>query len=216
MLALAFGAMGCQPKIGDECRVSADCSQSGERICDPTQPGGYCTIFYCEPSGCPEEALCIAFGESLSTVPGCGYPRGDARFRRTFCMRECSGDRDCRSGYVCADMGDPQNPWGASVAEHNRSSGRVCVVPFSGEPFPDDRSAGVCVGTDAGFDLPTPPDAGTDAADASGTAGASGAAGSAGAGGAGGSGGVGGASGSGGVGGASGSGGNGGAGGSGS
>jgi len=37
----ALVALGCQPEIGDSCHTSVDCSQSGNRLCDVTQPGGY-------------------------------------------------------------------------------------------------------------------------------------------------------------------------------
>ncbi|HKO50071.1 MAG TPA: hypothetical protein VJV79_20210, partial [Polyangiaceae bacterium] len=50
-LAMAFAALtgglalGCTPKIGDDCSVSTNCSTTGDRLCDITQPGGYCTKF---------------------------------------------------------------------------------------------------------------------------------------------------------------------------
>src|SRR5258705_13828561 len=52
-------AVGCSPKIGDKCSVSTDCSVQGDRLCDPTQPGGYCTVFNCEPDRCPDESVCV-------------------------------------------------------------------------------------------------------------------------------------------------------------
>ncbi|MFW5740185.1 MAG: hypothetical protein ACOC1F_07450, partial [Myxococcota bacterium] len=58
---LATWMLGCNPKIGDDCTNSTDCSVSGDRLCDTTQPGGYCTVFNCEPDMCPEEAQCVAF-----------------------------------------------------------------------------------------------------------------------------------------------------------
>ena len=93
---------GCRPEIGDECTTSLDCSQLGERLCDTSQPDGYCTIFNCEPDTCPDEALCVGFGLSLD--PACAQvedPRW-ARFERTFCMYACTDDEDCRPGYLCA------------------------------------------------------------------------------------------------------------------
>ena len=63
VVALAALSFGCAPQIGDECETSVDCSQGGERLCDITQPGGYCTVFNCEPNSCPEdESLCVQFG----------------------------------------------------------------------------------------------------------------------------------------------------------
>jgi hypothetical protein len=50
--ALLALVAGCAPKIGDKCTVSTDCSVSGDRLCDSTQPSGYCTVFNCEPNAC--------------------------------------------------------------------------------------------------------------------------------------------------------------------
>ncbi len=150
-------AIGCKPKIGDKCASSTDCSTSGDRLCDTTQPGGYCTMFNCEPDGCPAgEAACVGF---YATV--CGDPQRTPRFGRTFCMATCSGDGDCRAGYACVDMG-------SQVVDVSPSSRSVCVVPPGVEP-PIDADAGVCSVTDAGLpDAPaSSPDAGAvDAADA--------------------------------------------------
>ena len=70
--SLAFVA--CKPEIGDECEISTDCSATGDRLCDTTQPGGYCTIRSCEAQTCPEEALCVEFRP------------GVARLSTTWCM----------------------------------------------------------------------------------------------------------------------------------
>ena len=64
-LAFTALALGCTPSIGDECVTSLDCSQLGDRLCDASQPLGYCTIFNCEPDACPEEAICMGFGLEL-------------------------------------------------------------------------------------------------------------------------------------------------------
>ena len=65
-LALVLAALalvtGCQPKIGDACNTSTDCSTQGDRLCDTTQPGGYCTIFNCEPNTCPEDDFIFDHG----------------------------------------------------------------------------------------------------------------------------------------------------------
>ncbi len=129
LLALAAVVGGCKAEIGDDCSVSTDCSNAGDRLCDTTQPGGYCTIFNCEPGTCPEEAICISFKNSPSSV--CPDPQSGDRLRRTFCMRSCGGNDDCRSGYKCTDLGK-DNPWKATVAEYGGVSGKVCIVPFRG------------------------------------------------------------------------------------
>jgi hypothetical protein len=145
----------CPPRIGDDCQTSADCSAQENRLCDITQPGGYCTVFNCEPDGCSDEGVCVAFSARASVVPGCEDPNRLSRFARSFCLANCESDEDCRTDYVCADMKDPNNPWGAVVVDDG--SGKVCAVPMSGSPVPSDRSNQVCTGTDAGQ---TDPDAG--------------------------------------------------------
>jgi len=44
-------------------------------------------------------------------------------------MVHCAGNGDCRSGYVCGDVNDPENPWGASLADHINRDGRICIAP---------------------------------------------------------------------------------------
>ena len=94
-------AMGCQPKIGDDCETAIDCSTLGDRLCDTSQPGGYCTVFNCEPDTCDDEAVCVAFDTELD--PACQSVNDGryGRFGRTFCMRKCKDDGDCRDQYRC-------------------------------------------------------------------------------------------------------------------
>lgn len=129
LVALAAVAAGCKPKIGDDCRISTDCSAAGDRLCDITAPGGYCTIFSCEPGTCPEdESLCVEFGARRSVRCAPEYTRSP--YARTFCMAHCDSNSDCRSGYVCADLGDANNPWGARPIDTDRGN-KVCLVPAS-------------------------------------------------------------------------------------
>jgi hypothetical protein len=87
-IAVGFALCGgCTAEIGDECSANVDCSTNGDRACDTSAPGGYCTILDCRANGCPEEAMCVAWGEGVA--------------QRTFCMRHCGSDSDCRDGYQC-------------------------------------------------------------------------------------------------------------------
>ncbi|MEZ4439114.1 MAG: hypothetical protein R3B72_08495 [Polyangiaceae bacterium] len=101
LLAGALLVTGCQPKIGDPCGTATDCSTLNDRLCDTSQPDGYCTEFNCEPDECDDEATCVAFQAELDqackTVDDGSY----GRFGRTFCMRKCGGEGDCRPGYEC-------------------------------------------------------------------------------------------------------------------
>ncbi|MBS2017182.1 MAG: hypothetical protein JST00_30135 [Deltaproteobacteria bacterium] len=118
---------GCRPEIGDKCILSTDCSTRGDRLCDTSQPGGYCTQFACQKDSCPDEAHCILFN---AAIPGCGFDdragsKYGSRVGRTFCAANCEKNEDCRSGYVCAD---PRlAPWNGVVIDTNQNA-RTCLV----------------------------------------------------------------------------------------
>jgi hypothetical protein len=119
---------GCTPSIGDSCKLHTDCSATGNRICEPNLPGGYCTIFNCEPDSCPSEAACVAFGVAPSAKLECAVTQHQ-RLERTFCMARCSSDSSCRSGYSCIDFqpNAPDNIWGGAVIDPDRGT-KVCAV----------------------------------------------------------------------------------------
>jgi hypothetical protein len=106
MQSLRLGAflflLGCQPSIGDHCIQSTDCSATGERLCDTSQPNGYCTIFNCQPNRCPSGSGCVATNPSAF---GCPYDdrHAPSRFSRQLCLKTCTQDSDCREGegYGC-------------------------------------------------------------------------------------------------------------------
>ena len=123
-ILLSGWALGCTPSIGDKCVLSTDCSINGDRLCDTSQPGGYCTIFNCRGDLCPDEAACVLFH---AAVQGCGYnDRESSRTGRTLCMAQCHSDSDCRGGYICADP--RQEPWAAVIIDDDQTQ-RVCIVP---------------------------------------------------------------------------------------
>lgn len=184
---VAASLCGCAPEIGDECGSAVDCSQTGDRLCDTTQPGGYCTVFNCEPDTCPgDEAVCVAFDAELDPACQSADDVESPRFERTFCMKGCEGDDDCRSGYECLA------PTGSNaIVDIEPVADKVCLpkaprttTPAQGTPIPS-----VCKPADAGADsLPPPyePDGGTGAGGAGGASGAGGGGGVGGGGGAGG------------------------------
>ncbi len=148
LVLLSLVAFGCSPKIGDSCTVSTNCSASGDRLCDITEPGGYCTIFNCEPDTCPADSACINFGTELSSVDRCQSSQGNSPYQRSFCMASCSVDGDCRGGYKC----QAANALGAVLAD-NTGNGKVCAVaPAEGMMPLDAGLTGneVCLGSDAG------------------------------------------------------------------
>jgi hypothetical protein len=167
--AVALSLAGCTPSIGDKCILNTDCSLSGDRQCDTSEPGGYCTIFNCTPNSCPDNAACILFNPA---VAGCPYDdRNVSRTAHSFCMAACRSDGDCRSGYTCANV--TQAPWNAINQDANQLK-TVCVpakddaLKASGVPLSDRGDPPVCQAApelDASF---TPVDAGPerDAGDA--------------------------------------------------
>jgi hypothetical protein len=200
---IAFAAAGCLPKIGDGCSSSLDCSQRGERLCDTTQPKGYCTIFGCEPNDCPDNAACVAFNHVVD--PACGTTTDGTwpRFERTFCVAPCNQKSDCRAGYDCVEVVSR----GGIVIDQGNTRDKVCLVELPTQE--EEMSSGlpaVCEPGQPGT-LPDPYEPAIGAGGTGGSGGAGGVSGSGGAGGVSGSGGAGGAGGSGGAGGAGGAGG---------
>lgn len=141
LLALS---MACQPRIGDDCRVNQDCSGERQRLCDTSQPGGYCTLSNCSETSCPAgEAICVMFNSSSSAVPACENPGKLSPSARTFCMMTCSSDKDCRGGYLCTDVsGD--DAWGALVVQKDPQTTKICIAPQIGVPIEEGHPAEVC------------------------------------------------------------------------
>ncbi len=139
-LALFFVlfATACTPSIGDKCVLSTDCSPRGDRLCDTSQPDGYCTIFNCQGDSCPDKAACVLFN---AAIPGCGYDdragAGGSRAGRSFCIARCFSDSDCRGDYVCADP--RRQPWGALILDDDQTQ-KTCLVRPDGWD-PNDASA---------------------------------------------------------------------------
>jgi len=126
-LALAtFILSGCTPAIGDRCTLSTDCSVQGNRICDTTQPGGYCTAVPCTADKCPDNAACVEVGAS---VPGCAYDdyAAPSRVASPMCLKTCSSNSDCRQsdGYTC---GHPAGPMSFAVILDTDQTKQVCLI----------------------------------------------------------------------------------------
>ncbi|MGD8316308.1 MAG: hypothetical protein PVH21_08265 [Myxococcales bacterium] len=129
VLVLAgLAAAGCQQRIGDSCRSSTDCSPTGERQCDLAQPGGYCTVFSCDPDTCPQGA-CVEW----RFIP--------SRTAETWCMKTCTEDGNCRTDYSCVlpseiNMSgefEPNLPVDEQVAriidlEGSRAESKICAA----------------------------------------------------------------------------------------
>jgi hypothetical protein len=118
--------LGCTPAVGDRCTLSTDCSVQGNRVCDTSEPGGYCTLLGCTPNACPDNAACVEFGAS---VPGCAYDdyQAPSRVGRSMCMKTCGSNSDCREsdGYTCAS---PTAENSSTVILDTDQSRRVCMI----------------------------------------------------------------------------------------
>jgi hypothetical protein len=115
----------CGNQIGDSCFLSTDCDPNGNRICDGSQPDGYCTIVGCDYNTCPSESVCVEFFNGSFANKPCNpqtedFPGGtdDCSFDEVctlagqcapsssevrYCEKKCSSDGDCRSQYECRD-----------------------------------------------------------------------------------------------------------------
>jgi hypothetical protein len=124
-LALGVGALAalaaCGRSIGDSCSTNAECSANGDRTCDMSQPGGYCTIEGCDANSCPSDSICVRFfpeqfltkvcnpavitdcsADEVCLAVGLCAQRAD---ERRVCEKSCGSDDDCRGGYQCRPGG---------------------------------------------------------------------------------------------------------------
>ena len=155
LLAVAMAVcagVGCAPAVGDRCAVATDCSATGSRQCDTSQPDGYCTVFDCAPNKCPDHAACA---EVRASVLGCAYDdrQSPSREGRNYCLKTCNSDSDCRvsEGYACVDVSNSTT----TVVLDNNPASHVCMVqPYS---MSEDLDAAICgtnaISLDAGGDV---------------------------------------------------------------
>jgi hypothetical protein len=181
-LSLVFAVSflgGCQPSVGDHCIQSTDCSATGDRLCDTSQPNGYCTIFNCQPNRCPGGSGCM---ETNAAIFGCEYDdrHAPSRLSRQMCLKTCHNDTDCRldQGYACI----VPKQYGVLVLDNDQTE-KVCLplttynvgdaaseaeAPVCSVSGPDAAAfdAGVGYQGDAGTDSSAPDagDAGAEAA----------------------------------------------------
>jgi hypothetical protein len=130
--ALFSVAAACAPKLGDPCENATECSANGDRICDTSQPGGYCTIANCESGSCGDEGVCVRF-------------KADApRLSSNWCMLKCDKTRDCdRDDYVCRSAAQISEAR-ASRPEEGDSMAVPGSFPFA-EVLDGKKSAKFCV-----------------------------------------------------------------------
>ncbi|MCB9556976.1 MAG: hypothetical protein H6707_12790 [Deltaproteobacteria bacterium] len=153
LLAVAIVSLACTNEIGDSCNTNVDCSPNGDRICDTTQPDGYCTIEGCGDQTCPEEAVCVRFFPAAFLSVACDPQTEDSvasavtptnhctrdeiclssgrcaplALERRYCMLACGENNDCRSGYECRATGAAGAESVATRAEPLKRS-RFCAA----------------------------------------------------------------------------------------
>ncbi len=141
LLAIGALASACGKEIGDDCQTNVDCAEDNSRMCDLSQPGGYCTVDGCDEKSCPSESACVRFfprkfptgsclnGQGCSVDDIC-LPEGICVPRtseRRYCARKCSDNGDCRDEYECREAGS--NGAIALVADPTTSAPvRFCVA----------------------------------------------------------------------------------------
>ena len=119
-------SVGCGRGIGDACESSLRCSAGGTRLCDMTQPGGYCTLAACQPGNCPSDSVCVTFWQN-TTEQTASSDRN--RLSTNYCMRKCDDRSDCRDdeGYDCI-TGDQFGVEGEATVEGGGSDQKFCAV----------------------------------------------------------------------------------------
>ena len=126
--AVAWGT-GCTPDIGDSCALSTDCASDGTRVCDTSEPGGYCTVLNCTGNNlgsvCPDNALCVEF---FPNVPGCPFSaRAPLAPASPSAATPASHDSDCRGGLL---LPQPEPfPWNAEILDPDQTAKDLPPAP---------------------------------------------------------------------------------------
>lgn len=82
--------------IGDACGHYSECGGIESRAaCINEWPEGYCTELSCTLGSCPLGSRCVT-GITFANVS-----------IEAFCLRTCESNADCRDGYNCTDVGQP-------------------------------------------------------------------------------------------------------------
>jgi hypothetical protein len=112
----------CGRSIGDSCTTNTDCSPNGDRLCDISQPGGYCTIDGCDTTSCPSEAVCVRFFPeqflSRPCSPAC-EDQGEA------CCQKTAGDTTSCTPAIAGTTCDCTAPPGAGVCPAGCPNGQT-------------------------------------------------------------------------------------------
>ncbi len=110
LVVSVVAASGCTRRIGNECKLSIDCSLRGERICDLSylvdEDGfenadgkGECIIEGCTAGSCPNEGVCVQIYSTEFLSVACDPARED----RPGGLDDCDVNEVCLPEGLCAD-----------------------------------------------------------------------------------------------------------------
>ncbi len=112
--------------IGEACTTDSECQQglcisesSDEQSAGWT--GGTCSL-ECSQSACPLGSTCVGLEDGSS-----------------LCLASCSGNKTCRSGYVCSQqllacLPDCRKGWSCGIRLSCDATSGQCVLPMTGRP----------------------------------------------------------------------------------
>jgi hypothetical protein len=137
LLILASGLImpltlsGCGRAIGDECQLATDCSPNGDRTCDLSQPGGYCTIEGCDETSCPSDSACVRF-----------FP---VQYLVSPCDPLCEDTDPGSTGMLACSAGGPTTPTQCPrVTSNDCSADEVCLAVPVTDGSTDPKAGGKC------------------------------------------------------------------------
>jgi hypothetical protein len=154
-LVAVVAVAGCGHQIGDSCGNNVDCSTLGDRFCDTSPPGGYCTVEGCDTGTCPSEAQCVRFFVADLDKP-CTYVGINQQ-------GSCAVDEKCVCDFATISVTDHENCVDDKAhCAPVSSERRWCVKTCGGDG--DCRSSDYecrITGTHASEPIPTLTDPGT-------------------------------------------------------
>ena len=95
-LALLLGCGASDRAVGEPCTTGASCPAGFTTACVSVWPDGYCTEVACQAGSCPPGSRCVR-GLRFTNVPF-----------ESFCVATCANNDDCRAGYLCQDVRQPE------------------------------------------------------------------------------------------------------------
>ena len=138
--AMAQVATAAKGTLGTPCKVDADCQGGAAARClttvpviDLTFPGGMCTTQCKTDSQCGTAGKC-PLGPMVDLAKRLVPDAGALATEISNCLKTCTAQTDCRSGYECSPM--PPNPLLPAIAAKNPPKFCIPPMPDAGVPAP--------------------------------------------------------------------------------